>query len=59
MSAVLAKMKTNGVEAIAKLILEQPNADYDGVDMNVDFDNVNKVVNKQRKVYAKEMKKKK
>lgn len=59
MSAVLAKMKTNGVEAIAKLILEQPNADYDGVDMNVDFDKANKVVNKQRKVYAKEMKKKK
>ena len=46
-------------EAIAKLILEQPNSDYDGIDMNVDFDKANRVVNKQRKVYAKEMKKKK
>lgn len=59
MSDKLVNMKTRGIEAIAELILKQPDADYDKIDLNIDFSQVEKNVNKRRKSYAKELKNRK
>lgn len=56
MKEKLAGLQTNGIESIFELIIGQPQADYSTIDKNVDYDKVNKIVNKQRKLASKSKK---
>ena len=57
MKTKLRAIKTNGIEAIAKLIDSQPNADYFGIVTTLDYGKVNKIVNRRRKKDYKSKKK--
>ncbi|MBP3620023.1 MAG: hypothetical protein J6J24_05140 [Clostridia bacterium] len=56
MKEKLVGMKTNGIETIFELIMKQGNADYSAIDKNIEFDKVNKRVNKARKLASKKRK---
>ncbi len=49
MSNDLKSISMCGNEEIYKLIVSQKKADYSGIDMNIDYKKVNKIVNKARK----------
>ncbi len=45
----LEKLKHNGIEEIAELIISQPKADYSDIETNIEFYKVDKLVRKARK----------
>ncbi len=55
----LKEMKTNAIETIAKLIMEQKDADYSDINTHLDYKKTNKIVNRARKRCWKEIKKSK
>lgn len=59
MSKNSEKLNMNGNENIFNLIMSQPRADYSKVDMNINFDEVNKKVKKERTLEYKRRKKNK
>ena len=55
----LKEMKTNAIETIANLIMEQKDADYSDINTHLDYKKTNKIVNRARKRCWKEIKKSK
>lgn len=54
MSSNLLQLKTNGIEKIFELIKQQPDADYSFINKKLDYNKVNKIVNRARKRKTKE-----
>lgn len=56
MKANMKELKTTAIDVIADLIVSQPEADYDGINTILDYNKVNKIVNRARKERYKEIK---
>lgn len=57
MKSNMKELKTTAIDVIADLIVSQPDANYDGINTILDYNKVNKIVNRARKERYKKIKK--